>query len=86
MLELAAPARIRAFSDWGIEVKLSCRTLCFVSFTWATHFSSRPAQGPPHEGLRKARRLNLLHDLAGMCLTGSRLPTRSPCPSSPGKM
>src|SRR3954447_21868092 len=39
--------------------------------------------GPPHDGVRKARRLNLSHDLAGVPLAGSGLSTRSPRPSSP---
>src|SRR3954464_2493118 len=39
--------------------------------------------GSPHDGLRKARRLNLSHDLAGVPLAGSGLSTRSPRPSSP---
>ena len=39
--------------------------------------------GPPHDGVRKARRLNLFHDLGGVGLAGSRLSTRSPGPSSP---
>src|SRR3954447_26293766 len=39
--------------------------------------------GPPHDGVRKARRLNLSHDLAGVPPAGSGLSTRSPRPSSP---
>src|SRR5436305_14710377 len=39
--------------------------------------------GPPHDGVRKARRLNLSHDLAGVPSAGSGLSTRSPRPSPP---
>lgn len=46
-------------------------------------FSSRSALGPPHDGIRRARRLNLVHDLANLGSAGSGLSTRSPRPSSP---
>jgi len=38
---------------------------------------------PPHDGVRKARRLNLSRDLEALRPSGSRLSTRSPRPSSP---
>ena len=36
-----------------------------MSFPWATRFSSRSALGPPHDGVRRARRPNLFRDLQG---------------------
>lgn len=37
-----------------------------MSFPWVARFSSRSALGPPHDGVRRARRLNLFHDLGGI--------------------
>jgi len=42
-----------------------------------------PPAGPPHDVVRRARRLNLFHDLASLQPAGSRLLTRSHGPSSP---
>src|SRR3954447_705696 len=42
--------------------------------------------GPPHDGVRKARRLNLSHDLAGVPPAGSGLSTRSRKPTCRGYM
>src|SRR4051812_13698957 len=38
---------------------------------------------PPHDGVRRARRLNLSRDLEALVPSGSELSTRSPRPSSP---
>src|SRR4051812_23494245 len=38
---------------------------------------------PPHDGVRRVRRLNLSRDLEALLSSSSGLPTRSPCPSSP---
>jgi len=37
-----------------------------ISFPWVTRFSSRSARWPPHDGVRRARRPNLFHDLRGL--------------------
>lgn len=54
----------------------------FLTVPWVTRFSSRSAPGPPHDGVRRARRLNLFHDLADLGSAGSGYSTRSPHPSS----
>lgn len=55
------------------------------SVPWVTRISSRSALWPPHDGVRRARRLNLFHDLAEFWPAGSGLLTRSPCPSFRGR-
>ena len=54
----------------GASVKSSCCCSYFcdrrLSFPRVTRFSSRSAQRPPHDGVRRAKRLNLFHDLAGL--------------------
>ena len=54
---------LRVFSDWVVEVKLllspqavpAGHSLLFAVGAW-----------PPHDGVRKARRLNLSRDLRGI--------------------
>ena len=52
------------------EVKLLLFLTCYqpvgISFPWVTRFSSRSARWPPHDGVRRARRPNLCHDLRGL--------------------
>ena len=73
---------LKVLSDWG-RCGQGAPALFLGPFRGVTRFSSRSALGPPHDGVRRARRLNLLHDLANLGSAGSGLSTRSPRPSSP---
>jgi hypothetical protein len=73
---------LRVLSDWGFgsqavplfHVAPVGHSLLFAVGAW-----------PPHDGVRRARRLNLSRDLRGIAAlpSGSGLSTRSPRPSSP---
>jgi hypothetical protein len=63
-----------------------------VRCVWSLHITSIPVDHsllfavgawPPHDGVRRARRLNLSRDLGALLPSGSGLSTRSPHPSSP---
>ncbi|WP_353622733.1 MULTISPECIES: transposase [unclassified Mesorhizobium] len=55
---------LRAFSDLG-WLRSRCSCTFFLAVPQVTRFSSRSAPWPPHDGVRRARCLNLFHDLAG---------------------
>jgi hypothetical protein len=63
---------LRAFSDWVVEVKLLLIGPRSGSVAPAGHaLLFAVGAGPPHDGVRRARRLNLFHDLAGVQPAGS---------------
>jgi len=60
---------LRVLSDWD-RLSQAARFLPSAiggfSFPQVTRFSSRPAHRPPHDGVRRAKRPNLFHGLAGL--------------------
>ncbi len=82
MRSIPLNAFLRVLSDWG-RCGQGAPAHFYRTVPRVTRFSSRSALGPPHDGVRRARRLNLFHDLANLGSAGSGLSTRSPRPSSP---
>ncbi len=62
-------ARLSVLSDWGRLSQAAPflpSAIGGFSFPQVTRFSSRSAHRPPHDGVRRAKRPNLFHDLADL--------------------